>query len=125
MQGGHCFYGGQHEMDNPEVDHVVPWSFVLEDRTWNLVLARRRCNNDKRDKLTALEDIERLCARNEQILKAEISTEAAFHRHFAEWRSRDLKSHVKGLYDQAAADNFPKWPGVPSMDTAIVPGGSL
>jgi 5-methylcytosine-specific restriction endonuclease McrA len=54
---------------NSEVDHVLPWSFVLEDRTWNLVLACRKCNNEKRDKLTNMGAIERLCARNEQIAK--------------------------------------------------------
>jgi len=36
--------------------------------------------------------------------------EVKYHsRHFAEWHSRDLSSHIKGLYDQAVADNFPKW----------------
>jgi uncharacterized protein (DUF2235 family) len=34
---------------------------------------------------------------------------AAFHRHFAEWHARDLSSHIKGLYDQAVADHFPRW----------------
>jgi hypothetical protein len=93
----------------PEVDHVLPWSFVLEHRTWNLVLACRKCNNDKRDKLTDVDALERLCARNEQIAKEYILTDTAFLRHFAEWHSRDLSSHVKGLYDQAVADNFPRW----------------
>jgi hypothetical protein len=32
-----------------------------------------------------------------------------FLRHFSEWRSRDLTSHVRGLYDQAIADGFPHW----------------
>ena len=109
IQNGRCFYDENHEMVSPEVDHVLPWSFVLEDKTWNLVLACRKCNNEKRDKLTSMNALERLCARNEQIAKEHIGTDPAFLRHFAEWHSRDLSSHIKGLYDQAVADDFPRW----------------
>jgi hypothetical protein len=109
MQNGRCFYDDSHEMASPEVDHVLPWSFVLEDRTWNLVLACRKCNNHKRDKLTNMDAIERLCARNEQISKGHLQSSPKFIRDFAEWHSRDLSSHINGLYDQAVADKFPRW----------------
>jgi hypothetical protein len=109
MQNGRCFYDASHDVSLSEVDHVLPWSFVLEDRTSNLVLACRRCNNDKRDKLTNMGTIERLCARNEQITKGHIQPEKKFLRHFAEWHSRDLSSHIKGFYDQDVADKFPSW----------------
>ena len=36
IQNGRCFYNESHDMASPEVDHVLPWSFVLEDRVWNL-----------------------------------------------------------------------------------------
>jgi hypothetical protein len=65
MQNGKCFYDECHDMTYPEVNHVLPWSFVLEDRTWNLVLACRKCNSEKRDRLTNMDALERLCARNE------------------------------------------------------------
>ena len=55
IQNGRCFYDESHDMASPEVDHVLPWSFVLEDRTWNLVLACRKCNNEKRDRLTNMD----------------------------------------------------------------------
>ena len=109
MQNGRCFYDESHEMGSPEVDHVLPWSFVLEDRTWNLVLACRKCNNEKRDRLTNMDALERLCARNEQIAKGHMRPDPKFVRHFVEWHSRDLSSHIKGLYDQAVADKFPRW----------------
>jgi hypothetical protein len=109
IQNGRCFYDESHDMASSEVDHVLPWSFVLEDRTWNLVLACRDCNNDKRDKLTNMDALERLCARNEQIAKDQIQADPKFLRRFAEWHSRDLSSHIKGLYDQAVADKFPRW----------------
>jgi 5-methylcytosine-specific restriction endonuclease McrA len=69
MQNGKCFYDETHEMSSPEVDHVLPWSFVLEDKTWNLVLACRKCNNAKRDRLTDVGALELLCSRNEKSLK--------------------------------------------------------
>ena len=67
IQKGKCFYDPTHDMDSPEVDHVLPWSFVLEDRTWNLVLACRSCNNQKRDRLTDAASLERLCDRNDEV----------------------------------------------------------
>jgi hypothetical protein len=109
MQNGRCFYDEGHDMYSPEVDHVLPWSFVLEDRTWNLVLACRKCNNEKRDKLTNMAAIESLCERNKAITDGRIDVDRFFRRDFAEWHTRDLSSHVKGLYDQAVADGFPGW----------------
>ena len=109
MQSGKCFYCEAPDMISPEVDHVLPWTFVLEDRTWNLVLACRKCNNVKRDRLARTEFLERLCARNEQISSRQIHSDPRFFRHFEEWHSRDLPSHIRGLYDQAIADGFPKW----------------
>src|SRR5262249_44718132 len=85
------------------------WSFVLEDRTWNLVLACRKCNNEKRDRLANTVALRRLCARNEQIAKKQIDTDPKFLRDFAEWYSRNLSSYIQGLYDQAVADKFPTW----------------
>lgn len=109
IQNGKCFYGDDHDMDHPEVDHVLPWSFVLEDKTWNLVAACRKCNNGKRDRLTTTDAMERLCARNGKIASGETGAAPPFQRDFAEWHSRDLSSHIKGLYDQALADSFPVW----------------
>jgi hypothetical protein len=109
MQNGKCFYGETHDMASPEVDHVLPWSFVLEDRTWNLVLACRKCNNKKRDLLTDVVVLEKLCARNKAIADGRIDADRFFRRDFAEWHTRNLSSYVKGLYDQAVADGFPRW----------------
>jgi HNH endonuclease len=109
IQDGRWFYDPDHNVGSPEVDHVLPWSFVLEDRTWNLVLACRDCNNQKRDRLTDTASLERLCDRNDQIRSGVLHADSAFKRHFEEWQTRNLSSYVKGLYDQAIADGFPKW----------------
>ena len=84
LQNGQCFYDESHDMGSPEVDHVSPWSFVLEDRTWNLVLACRKCNNEKRDRLTSIAVLEALCARNNAIADGRIDADRFFRRDFAE-----------------------------------------
>jgi 5-methylcytosine-specific restriction endonuclease McrA len=62
LQDGACFYcGGQR---GPwEVDHFLPWARWPDDRLDNLVVAHRRCNNDKRASLAALGHLERWWAR--------------------------------------------------------------
>jgi HNH endonuclease len=106
MQNGKCFYDESHDMGSPEVDHVLPWSFVLEDRTWNLVAACRKCNNEKRDRLTNMTALESLCARNKAIRDGRIDADRFFRRDFAEWHTRDLSSYVMSLYDQALLTAF-------------------
>src|SRR5262245_27630654 len=109
MQNGKCFYDETHDMASSEVDHLLPWSFVLEDKTWNLVLACRKCKNGQRDRLTSKVALGRLGARNEKSAKNQIDLDQKFLRYFVEWHSRNLSSHIQGLYDQAVADKFPTW----------------
>ena len=109
LQSGRCFYGDDHEMSAPEVDHFLPWAFVLEDRTWNLVLACRQCNNSKRDSLPSMDMLTRMLERNAEISPGASAPDTHFSRHFDEWRSRDLAGHLRSLYDQAAMDGFPPW----------------
>lgn len=41
-----CFYCRSRfeQRTAPTVDHLIPWSFLLEDELWDLVLACRTCN---------------------------------------------------------------------------------
>jgi HNH endonuclease len=109
LQNGNCFYGDNHEMSAPEVDHFLPWSFVLEDKAWNLVLACRACNSAKRDRLPPADLLDRLVQRNVNITSRAGTVDKTFLRHVDEWQSRDLTGHVRSLYDQAAVDGFPIW----------------
>jgi hypothetical protein len=49
-----CFYCSR-QLETTDrsvhVDHVIPWSFMLTDPLWNLVLACAPCNLDKSDRL--------------------------------------------------------------------------
>ena len=47
-----CFYCGKKLNEKMvHVDHFIPWSFVKDDRIWNLVLACPKCNLRKHDNL--------------------------------------------------------------------------
>ena len=61
-----CFYCGRRDLGERgmHVDHVIPWSFLLEDPVWDLVLACQACNVQKSDWLPAYEYIEKLKRRN-------------------------------------------------------------
>jgi 5-methylcytosine-specific restriction endonuclease McrA len=58
LQVGRCFYCDG-ERGPWDVDHFLPWSRLADDRLDNLVVAHRRCNNDKRASLAALGHLDR------------------------------------------------------------------
>ena len=58
LQGGRCFYCDG-ERAGWEVDHFLPWARWPDDRLDNLVVAHRRCNNDKRAALASLDHLGR------------------------------------------------------------------
>lgn len=64
LQGGVCFYCGEGST-RWEIDHFLPWARWPDDRLDNLVLAHRRCNNDKRAALAGLGHLRRWSQRFE------------------------------------------------------------
>ncbi|WP_230460166.1 HNH endonuclease [Sansalvadorimonas verongulae] len=68
-QGNVCFYCGEPmPLDDIHVDHVLPRQVVMHDEIWNLVLSHGDCNLLKSDKLVGPHFIEKLIARNENIM---------------------------------------------------------
>lgn len=67
-QGNTCFYCGEPMTDDIHVDHVLPRQVVNHDEIWNLVLSHGDCNLLKSDKLVGPHFIEKLVARNENIM---------------------------------------------------------
>jgi hypothetical protein len=68
-QGNTCFYCGEpigeHDV---EVDHVLPRQVIQHDQIWNLALAHSLCNGQKTDRLIGPHFLQKLIARNENIM---------------------------------------------------------
>lgn len=63
-----CFYCGKNLIGKKvEIDHFIPWSYLKDDKIWNLVISCRECNNSKRDKLPEKHFIEKLNSQNKNI----------------------------------------------------------
>jgi hypothetical protein len=67
-QGNVCFYCGEALGTDVHVDHVLPRQIINHDEIWNLVLSHPDCNLQKSDKLVGPQFIEKLIARNENIM---------------------------------------------------------
>ena len=101
-----CFYCGEalHEKDRPAtIDHFIPWTFVHEDKLWNLVLSCNRCNASKSDGLPSEELLGRLIKLNK--LRATISTTKPASFMVTERAHAEL-TH---LYGMAQDEGWPQW----------------
>lgn len=64
-----CFYCHKDLLINSvNVDHFVPWSFFKRDQLWNFVLACKKCNQSKTDKMPSEYFLENIKNRNEKII---------------------------------------------------------
>lgn len=106
-----CFYCSEPVRNNSDVDHVVPWSFIAEDKIWNLVLACDQCNGDKLSATPADMFINKLNERNHQLLEVgdDNILDAKIRKELAEWRGRDLAEHIWMLVNRCRADGFGTW----------------
>lgn len=92
----HCFYCGAPFVGRtPTVDHVIPWSFLLEEGLWDLVLACASCNGAKADQLPSRNFIDKLVDRNMKLSASGISLGIS-----------DVE--IKRLYEAAISV---EWPG--------------
>ncbi len=60
LQGGRCFYCGEPVGAKATFDHVIPAAYGGINTPGNVVLAHRRCNRMKGDRLPTPEEIARL-----------------------------------------------------------------
>ena len=67
LQQGKCFYcaAGLQE-PSAEVDHFIPWARYPADLLHNLVLADRRCNSEKRDRIAHVDHLAKWASRNRE-----------------------------------------------------------
>lgn len=123
VQGGRCFYCDR-RVQEPAVDHFVPWGRYPLDLAHNYVLSDARCNGDKSDRLPAYEHLRRWHERN-----ADPALTAVFESHSL---TCDLPTTIKVagyLYDQAERVRATVWQqgrGMVTLDAAwrglLMPG---
>lgn len=105
-----CFYCAGSFLPQPHVEHVIPWSFVAEDKVWNLVLSCKDCNSEKSSQTPANSFVTKLIHRNEKILAMDASgIPKRINNDLSEWRSGGLKKHVEVLVSRCRADGFGTW----------------
>jgi hypothetical protein len=106
VQHGTCFYCGAAMKEPGEVDHFIPWSRYPINLGHNFVLAHRRCNEDKSDRLAAMPHLERWSVRNADqgaALAAEFSSLQLAHDLAATCRI------ARWAYDQAESAQAQVW----------------
>jgi 5-methylcytosine-specific restriction endonuclease McrA len=101
-----CFYCGvtlSASNISPSVDHFIPWTFVYEDRLWNLVLSCNRCNASKSDGLPTEELLERLIHLNNIRASLTLAKPASFIV------TERAHSDLIHLYRMAQDEGWPHW----------------
>jgi len=122
-RGGICFYCETGSNSQLHVEHVIPWSFIFEDRIWNLVLACQACNSSKSDQTPEDHYIERLNERNRDLstwLKENGTSTRDIHarKDFKDVQDRNLGEHLKTLVQTCRDEGFGTWNGPPTGHNA-------
>ena len=109
IQGLQCFYCGGQKDRGLHVDHVIPWSFVLEDRVWNLVLACQSCNSAKCDRTPDDQVFARLLTRNKEIVSELRESIPAVKLDKQVFTPEALDTHIDMLLENCRAEGFGIW----------------
>lgn len=72
-----CFYCERNFVARSVVDHVIPWSYLLTDDSWNFVLACVPCQTAKADRLPDARFITKLAATHARRPRAVLEKHAA------------------------------------------------
>jgi 5-methylcytosine-specific restriction endonuclease McrA len=115
LQNGQCFYCGRTLGATPEADHFIPRVRCGIDAIENLVLADRRCNNDKRDLLPAPPHVTTWARRNQRHSTALTSLATA-----SRWDT-DPSATVavaRSIYSHLPPGGTPLWRGFKDVTNA-------
>ena len=120
------------KVDDFDVDHFVPWSFVMNDELWNLMPMDSGLNSSKSNKLPKWNPFFKKFAENQFIMYEEINSKEAIRKLFEKcyrdnlhsiWanqelyrqgNSRDefyriLETNMKPVYDSARRQGYQLW----------------
>jgi 5-methylcytosine-specific restriction endonuclease McrA len=115
LQDGQCFYCGGTLGATAEADHFIPRVRCGIDAIENLVLADRRCNNDKRDLLPAPPHVAAWARRNQCHGPALTSLATA-----SRWDTDPAATVAvaRSIYRHLPPGGAPLWLGVKDVGTA-------
>lgn len=64
-----CSICGEPIIDNPSIDHVIPWSYMYSNDLWNLVYTHKGCNSSKSNRIVGELEIIQLENRNKELVQ--------------------------------------------------------
>lgn len=106
-----CFYCRKTlgEGRKTQVEHVIPFDYIVEDDIWNLTLACQRCNLQKLGALPPMKYIDDLVARNRDYATRIPGLERSLGRLDSEFE-RIVENHYETArsHGYMVLENFPK-----------------
>ena len=120
------------KVDDFDVDHFVPWSFVMNDELWNLMPMDSGLNSSKSNKLPKWDPFFKKFAENQFIMYEEINSKEAIRKLFEKcyrdnlhsiWANQELyrqgntrdefykilETNMKPVYDSARRQGYQLW----------------
>ena len=115
-----------------DIDHFVPWSFVMNDELWNLMPMDSSLNSSKSNKLPQWDPFFKRFAQNQFVLYEEISGKEEIHKLFEKcykdnlhslWANQELykpgnskevfteilNKNMRPVYDSAMRQGYEVW----------------
>ena len=115
LWGGVCFYCGRTALDAPlAIGYLVPFTYVLQDRIWNLVLNCETCSAAKGEKSPPNSCVEELIGRIRELLVLMRRSNVGLGNrdiHELNHFGPRIAEHVRGLIEGCRADGFGTWAG--------------
>ena len=91
-----CFYCGKElRSDKIDIDHFIPWSFIKDDKLWNLVATCPSCNRKKNDRLPDKFFLDKIIERNMHI--------SSMHKEEMQYYQEDL---IRSIYNWALINGY-------------------
>ena len=126
------FAGKEIQMESYDVDHFIPWSFVMNDELWNLMPMDSSLNSSKSNRLPKWDPYFDRFASNQYVLYALVHEKNEIHDLFAKcirdnlhslWAEQELyipgnakeefynilEKNMRPLYDSARRQGYATW----------------
>jgi hypothetical protein len=121
-QGNVCFYCGEKiDYSNIHVDHVLPRQVLMHDDIWNLVLSHDICNLHKDDSLVGKHYIEKLIARNENIMGSNHPWKLKISEQLGKFKFQRAKTLLYHYENVKIALNGRYWENSPNYNRSTYP----